>query len=79
MERRRKKGNIDFETVKFITRRDEQGVFSNLLRELRIDDREYSNYCLTLFDLGHYGSENDSGLLAKSEMRELIETKNWNS
>ena len=35
-----------------------------------------SNYCFTLFDLGHYGSDNDSGgVLAKSEMGELIETQ----
>ena len=34
-----------------------------------------SNYCFTLFDLGHYGSNNDSGELAKSEMGELIETQ----
>ena len=34
-----------------------------------------SNYCFTLFDLGHYGSNNDSGVLAKSEMGELIETQ----
>ena len=34
-----------------------------------------SNYCFTLSDLGHYGSNNDSGVLAKSEMGELIETQ----
>ena len=34
-----------------------------------------SNYCFTLFDLHHYGSNNDSGVLAKSEMGELIETQ----
>ena len=34
-----------------------------------------SNYYFTLFDLGHYGSDNDSGVLAKSEMGELIETQ----
>ena len=34
-----------------------------------------SNYCFTLFDLGHYGRNNDSGVLAKSEMGELIETQ----
>ena len=34
-----------------------------------------SNYCFTLFDLGHYGSNNDSRVLAKSEMGELTETQ----
>ena len=34
-----------------------------------------SNYCFTLFDLGRYGSNNDSGELAKSEMGELFETE----
>ena len=32
-----------------------------------------SNYCFTLFDLGHYGSYNDSGVLAKSNIGEMIE------
>ncbi|XP_066915143.1 uncharacterized protein [Clytia hemisphaerica] len=32
-----------------------------------------SNYCLTLFYLGHYGSNNDSGVLSKSKIGELIE------
>lgn len=32
-----------------------------------------SNYCFTLFDLGNYGSNNDSGVLANSEMGEMIE------
>ena len=35
-----------------------------------------SNYCFTLFDLGHYGSNNDSGVLANSEMKEVFETQN---
>ena len=34
-----------------------------------------SNYCFTLFDLGHCDSNNDSGVLVKSEMGELIETQ----
>ena len=29
-----------------------------------------SNFCFTLFDLGHYGINNESGVLAKSEMVE---------
>ena len=29
-----------------------------------------------MFDLGHYGSKNDSGVLAKSEMGQLIEAEN---
>ena len=32
-----------------------------------------ANYCFTLFDLGQYGSNNDSGILANSEMGELFE------
>ena len=32
-----------------------------------------SNYCFTLFDLGQYGSNNDSGVLANSKMKEMIE------
>ena len=31
-----------------------------------------SNYCFTLFDLGHYGSNNDSEILAKFKMGEII-------
>ena len=27
-----------------------------------------ANYCFTLFDVGSYGSKNDSGILANSEM-----------
>ena len=32
-----------------------------------------SNYCFTLFDLGHYGSNNDSVVLVKSKIGEMIE------
>ena len=39
--KKRRKENIDFGSVKFIKKREEQGVFSNLLLELRLDDREY--------------------------------------
>ena len=31
-----------------------------------------SNYCFTLFDLRHYGSNSDSGVLAKSKIGETI-------
>ena len=34
------------------------------------------SYCFTLFVLGHYGSNNDSDVLAKSEMGQLIEAEN---
>ena len=32
-----------------------------------------ARYCFTLFDLGHYGSNNDSGILNQSEMGSLFE------
>ena len=34
-----------------------------------------SNYCFTLFDLGHYGSDNDSGGLVKSKIGGMIEAR----
>ena len=34
-----------------------------------------SNYCFTLFDLEHYGSNNDSEVLAKSKIGEMIEAR----
>ena len=36
------------------------------------------NYCFTLFDLGQYGSNNDSGILANSKMGDLFETNSLN-
>ena len=32
-----------------------------------------ANYCFTLFDLGQYGSNNDSGVLANSNMGEMFD------
>ena len=32
-----------------------------------------ANYCFTLFDVGQFGSSNDSGILANSKMGEAIE------
>ena len=32
-----------------------------------------ANYCFTLFDLGQYGSNNDSGVLANSNMGEIFD------
>ena len=37
-----------------------------------------ANYCFTLFDLGQYGSNNDSGILANSKTGDLIETNSLN-
>ena len=34
-----------------------------------------ANYCFTLFDIGSYGSNNDSGILANSEMGMRFEVK----
>lgn len=45
-----------------------KGFFSIVL--LAICD---AKYCFTLFDLGQYGSNNDSGVLAKSKMNSLFE------
>ena len=36
------------------------------------------NYCFTLFDLGQYGSNNDSGVLAHSQMRQMFEKNELN-
>ena len=44
-----------------------KGLYSIVL--LAICD---SNYCFTLFNLGHYGSNNDSEVLAKSKIGEMI-------
>ena len=44
-----------------------KGLYSIVL--LAICD---SNYCFTLFSLGHYGSNNDSEVLAKSKIGEMI-------
>ena len=46
-----------------------KGFFSLVL--LAICD---ARYCFTMYDVGHYGSNNDSGVLAKSKMGELLET-----
>eukprot|EP00795_Rhopilema_esculentum_P005709 gene5709-10959_t len=45
-----------------------KGFFSIVL--LAICD---ANYCFTLFDLGQYGSNNDSGVLANSQMGRMFE------
>ena len=34
-----------------------------------------SNYCFTLSDLGHYGSNNDGGVLPKSKIGEMTEAR----
>ena len=36
-----------------------------------------ANYCFTLFDIGSYGSNNDSGILANSEMGMRFEVKDF--
>ena len=45
-----------------------KGFFSIIL--LAVCD---ANYCFTLIDIGQYGSNNDSGVLAKSEMAKRFE------
>lgn len=45
-----------------------KGFFSIVLLAVICDSR----YCFTLFDLGKYGSNNDSGILGNSEMGDLI-------
>ena len=45
-----------------------KGFFSVVL--LAVCD---ANYCFTLFDLGQYGSNNDSGILSNSVMGDLLE------
>lgn len=37
-----------------------------------------ANYCFTLFDIGAYGSNNDSGVLANSEMGARLENNTFN-
>ena len=44
-----------------------KGFFSMVL--LAISD---ANYCFTLFDLGQYGSNNDSGVLANPKMEQMF-------
>ena len=34
-----------------------------------------SNYCFTLLDFGHHGSNNDSGVLAKPKIGVMIEAR----
>ena len=41
MEKRRKKRKHRFWVVEIYETREEQGVFSNFLHELQLDDREY--------------------------------------
>ena len=48
--------------------RNYKGFFSIAL--LAIYD---ANYCFTLFDLGQFGSNNDSGVLASSQTGEIFE------
>ena len=48
-----------------------EGFFSIVL--LAVCD---ADYCFTLFDLGSYGSNNDSGVLANSSMGQLFENGN---
>ena len=50
-----------------------KGYFSIVL--LAICD---ANYCFTLFDIGSYGSNNDSGVLANSEMGIRFATNDFN-
>ena len=50
-----------------------KGFFSIVL--LAICD---ANYCFTLFDLGSYGSNNDSGILSHSEMGERFDCEEMN-
>ena len=50
-----------------------KGFFSLVL--LAICD---ANYCFTLFDLGQYGSNNDSGVLLNSNMSKCIEENSLN-
>ena len=37
-----------------------------------------TDYCFTLFDLGQFGSNNDSGVLANSELGQLLEQNRLN-
>ena len=37
-----------------------------------------ARYCYTLFDIGEYGSNNDSGILKNSKMGELLENNELN-
>ena len=50
-----------------------KGYFSIIL--LAVCD---ANYCFTRFDLGQYGSNNDSGVLMKLKMNELFEKEKLN-
>ena len=37
-----------------------------------------ANYCFSLIDIGEYGSNNDSGVLAASKMGELFDDSKMN-
>ena len=50
-----------------------KGFFSFVLLTIR-DAR----YCFTLFDVGHYGSNNDGGVLANSSIGQKIEAEEMN-
>ena len=50
-----------------------KGFFSIVLMAL-----SDANYCFTLYDLGQYGSNNDSGIFANPEMSKMFEENQLN-